>query len=65
MVITSNHVVSWRGVPHVDEALKISIASAYKPECALNGDLVYLPRMRPQNPSLVKDLGEAGCVFLK
>ncbi len=63
LVVTSaDRTLSWRGIPHVDPELESSITSAYKLQCATNGYLVYLPRVRRDNASLMTDLRQAGCV---
>jgi hypothetical protein len=54
--------VNWRGIPHIDKELAASIAFAYKSAYATRECAVYLPRMRPKNEFLVKDLAAAGCV---
>jgi hypothetical protein len=63
VVVTSvDRFANWRGIPHIDKELAASIAFAYKPACATRECLVYLPRTRPKDEFLAKDLAAAGCV---
>jgi hypothetical protein len=52
----------WRGVPKVPPDLKRSISSAYKPYCAVLGNVLHLPRNRLADSILRTDWRQVGCV---
>jgi len=62
VVINSVEDLPWRGVPHVAPDFRRAIDESYKPYCSMFGSLVFLPRSRPEDGSLVDQLKAARCV---
>ncbi len=69
VLITAAHPDSYRGVPVITRDLRGAIVASYTPHCVLLGSEVYLlgseiylPRYRPEDKTLVRNLEQIGCV---
>jgi len=62
VVITSDSPDSWRGIGHVDPALREAIAGSYSPHCKFRNWLFHLPnRVQPDGSALTQELRKIGC----
>lgn len=61
VAITSAYDLSWRGVPHLDPALRRTLMAAYRPYCEILNDIIYLPLARLQDSALKLRFSHIGC----
>jgi hypothetical protein len=62
VLITSVHPEVYRGVPFITRDLRGAIVASYTPYCVLLGFEIYLPRYRPEDKTLVRNLEQISCV---
>ena len=65
LVITASRRESWRGVPHIAPDLRRAIEESYVPQCTILGALVQVPRARPGDDDLRRQLNRNGCAPLR
>jgi hypothetical protein len=62
VLITHAHPVVYRGVPFITRDLRGAIVASYTPYCVLRDFEIYLPRYRPEDKTLVRNLEQISCV---
>jgi hypothetical protein len=61
IAITADNDMTWRGIHHITPQLRKALTLAYKPYCMLPAAIIYLPRSRSADGSVIERLNRTGC----
>jgi hypothetical protein len=61
IAITADYDMTWRSIHHIAPQLRKALTLTYKPYCMLPKEIVYLPRTRSADGSVIERLSRIGC----